>query len=109
MPRREERIGSGLVVLLLCVLGGTLVPVSAVPAEEPTIELNSPEVMRQLLEQQVGKRVRIKLLSGRDLEGKVVKIGTQALVLSELGGMEFFDATLRVDQVAAVLVKARMK
>ena len=32
-----------------------------------------------------------------------------AVVLSELGGMEFFDATLRLDQVAAVVVKSRTK
>lgn len=56
-----------------------------------------------------GKRVKIKLLSGQDLDGKVAKVGTQAVVLSELGGMEFFDATLRLDQIAAVVVKARTK
>ena len=78
-------------------------------AEEPTVELNSPEVVRQVLEQQVGKRVKVKLLSGQDLDGKVAKVGTQAVVLSELGGMEFFDATLRLDQVAAVVVKSRTK
>ncbi|MFZ1504944.1 MAG: hypothetical protein WAS50_17425, partial [Nitrospira sp.] len=71
--------------------------------------LNSPDVMRQLLEQQVGKRVKIKLLSGQDLDGKVAKVGTQAVLLSELSGMEFFDATLRLDQVAAVVVKVRTK
>jgi hypothetical protein len=31
------------------------------------------------------------------------------LVLSELSGMEFFDATIRLDQVAAVIVRARAK
>jgi len=56
-----------------------------------------------------GKRVKVKLLSGQDLDGKVAKVGTQAVVLSELGGMEFFDATLRLDQVAAVVVKSRTK
>lgn len=56
-----------------------------------------------------GKRVKIKLLSGQDLDGKVAKVGTQAVLLSELSGMEFFDATLRLDQVAAVVVKVRTK
>ena len=106
---RKERIELGWVVLLLCLLVGSLVTVPTVPAEEPTVELNSPEVVRQVLEQQVGKRVKVKLLSGQDLDGKVAKVGTQAVVLSELSGMEFFDATLRLDQVAAVVVKARTK
>ena len=109
MLRREERIGLGLAVLLLCLFGGSPDTVPTLLAEEPTVELNSPEVVRQVLEQQVGKRVKVKLLSGQDLDGKVAKVGTQAVVLSELGGMEFFDATLRLDQVAAVVVKSRTK
>lgn len=52
-----------------------------------------------------GKRVKVKLLSGQDLDGKVTKVGTQAVTLSELSGMEFFDATVRLDQVAAVIVR----
>ena len=109
MLRREERVGPGVVVLLICLLGGSLAIVPVVPAEETTVELNSLEVVRKVLEQQVGKRVKVKLLSGQDLDGKVAKVGTQAVVLSELGGMEFFDATLRLDQIAAVVVKARTK
>lgn len=109
MRHREARMGLRLVVLFLWLLGGSFVGVPSVPAEDSTIELNSPEVLRQLLEQQVGKRVKIKLLSGQDLDGKVAKVGTQAVLLSELSGMEFFDATLRLDQVAAVVVKVRTK
>ena len=51
--------------------------------------------------------MKIKLLSGQDLDGKVLKVGTQAVTLAELAGMDFFDATVRIDQVAAVIVKAR--
>ena len=109
MLRRENRIGLVPAVLCLCVLVGGTFPVHTLRAEEPTGDLNSPEVVRQVLEQQVGKRVKVKLLSGQDLDGKVAKVGTQAVMLSELSGMEFFDATLRLDQVAAVVVKARGK
>lgn len=109
MRHREGRTGLSLVVLVLWLLGGAFVGVPSVPAEDSTVELNSPDVLRQLLEQQVGKRVKIKLLSGQDLDGKVAKVWTQAVLLSELSGMEFFDATLRLDQVAAVVVKVRTK
>ncbi len=47
----------------------------------------------------------MKVVSGQDLDGKVVKVGSQVVVLSELSGMELFDATVRLDQVAAVIVR----
>ena len=105
MRHRHGRIGVGLAVVLLCILGGGNVTVPFAQSEEPTVELNSPDVLRQILEQQVGKRVKIKLLSGQDLDGKVAKVGTQAVGLTELSGMEFFYATVRLDQIAAVIVR----
>ena len=105
MVHRNGRIGLGLVVLLWCVLAGGTLAVPLTRAEEPTIEFNSPDVLRQILEQQVGKRVKVRFLSGQDVDGKVAKVGTQAVALTELSGMEFFDATIRLDQVAAVIVR----
>jgi len=78
-------------------------------AEEPAVELNSLDSVRQALEQQAGKRVKVKLVSGHDLDGKVAKVGAQAVVMTELASMEFYDATIRIDQIAAVIVKARSK
>ena len=34
----------------------------------------------------------------------MAKVGSQVVVFSELSGMEFFDATVRLDQVAAAQV-----
>ena len=109
MVHGNGRMGLGLVVVLLCVLAGGAVTVPLTLAEEPSVDLNSPDAVRQTLEQQQGKRVKVKLVSGQDLDGKVAKVGTQALVLTELSGMEFFDATVRLDQVAAVILRARSK
>jgi len=105
MVHGNGRMGLGLVVVLLCVLVGEAVTVPLTLAEEPSVDLNSPDAVRQTLEQQQGKRVKVKLVSGQDLDGKVAKVGTQALALTELSGMEFFDATVRLDQVAAVIVR----
>ncbi len=49
--------------------------------------------------------MKVKLLSGQDVDGKVANVGTQAFTLSELSGMELFDATIRLDQVAAVILR----
>lgn len=100
-----ERCGIGAVMLVLCLVGGGTAWVPSVLADEPTVDANSPDAVRQALEQQQGKRVKVKLVSGQDLDGKVAKVGSQVVVLSELSGMEFFDATVRLDQVAAVLVR----
>ena len=45
--------------------------------------------------------MKLKLVSGQELEGKVSKVGLHAVVMTELSGMEFFDATVRVDQGSA--------
>lgn len=99
----------GMMALLLCVLGGVDGAVSPVFADEPMVDLNSPEAIRHTLEQQTGKRAKLKLQSGQELEGKISKVGSNVVVVSELSGMEFFDATVRVDQVAAVIVRVRTK
>ena len=61
--------------------------------------------IQQALQGQSGKRVKVKLASGQDLEGQVEKVGANAVVLTQLSGMEFYDATVRLDQVAAVIVR----
>ena len=109
MKSQHGCVNVGLRVLLLCVLGGFVGTVSSVSADEPGIDLNSPEAIRHTLEQQTGKRVKLKLQSGQELEGKISKVGSTVVVVSELSGMEFFDATVRVDQVAAVIVRGRTK
>ncbi|MGC4098364.1 MAG: hypothetical protein QM706_14715 [Nitrospira sp.] len=83
---------------------------TTVMADEATsVDLNSPDVLKSALEQQAGKRVKLKLESGQDLEGKVAKVGSHAVRFAELTGMEFFDATVKLEDIAAVIVKVRTK
>ena len=68
---RAKLIPCGAVVLCLVLAFGG--PVGTVPlaiADEPQLDLNSPDVIKQMFDQQVGKRVKVKLKSGQDLEGK---------------------------------------
>lgn len=96
------------IVGLMCVLSLAGSP-ALVIAEESTVDLNSPDVMKSALEQHLGKRVKVKLESGQDIEGKVAKVGSHALSLTELTGMEFFEATVKLDDITAVIVKAHAK
>ena len=105
-----------MMAMLLCaaVVGASFlanVPggLSTANADEQGFDLNAPEVIKHALEQQVGKRVKVRLKGGQDLEGKVAKVGTHAVLLTELTGMEFFDATVKLEEVSAVIVKVRNK
>ncbi|SLM48723.1 conserved protein of unknown function [Nitrospira japonica] len=98
-----------VVVCLMLAFGGPMGTLPLATAEEPQLDLNSPDVIKQVLDQQVGKRVKVKLKSGQDIEGKVARVGSHAVHLTELSGMEFFDATVKVDDVTTVIVKVRTK
>jgi hypothetical protein len=78
-------------------------------AAEAVPNVDSPELIRQTLNQNLGKRVKIRLLSGQDLEGKLGKVGAYGIVLTELTGMEFFEATVRLEQIAGVIVRSAGK
>jgi hypothetical protein len=85
-------------------MAGGLVIMPRVLAQSP-LDLNASDALRSAIAPHVGQRLRLKLVSGQDLEGQVVSVGSSAVALTQLAGMEFFDATVRLDQVAAVIVR----
>lgn len=106
----NQRLMIVVLVLAMTVGLGLTGMVTTVRADEATtVDLNSPDVLKSALEQQVGKRVKLKLESGQDVEGKVAKVGSHAVQLAELTGMEFFDATVKLEDITAVIVKVRTK
>ena len=64
----------------------------------------SPSI-KSALEVRTGKPAKIKLVSGQDIEGRVQSVGAEVVIIAELTGMEFFSATVRIDQVAAVIYR----
>ena len=82
-------------------IGPTLVMAQDVP-----LEVNA-DAIKVNLERQMGKRVRLRLISGQDVEGTVVAVGTAGVHVGRLAGMDFFDALVRLDQIAAVVVRVR--
>jgi hypothetical protein len=87
------------------VTGGAGVSISDVLAQDKQASAENPGSIRQALELQMGKRAKLKLVSGQDVEGKVVNVGEKVVNVSELTGMEYFGATVRLDQVAAVIAR----
>lgn len=96
-------------LIVILVIAGLSAAAPQLFAEDIHFELGAPDAIRPALDQQVGKRVKLKLVSGQDIEGVVSKVGTQAVHLTQLSGMDFYDAVVRLDQVAAVIVKVRTK
>lgn len=92
-------------IAVTAAIAGSLFAAPQLRAQLSSADLSSADVIRAALEQQTGKRVRLKLVSGQDLEGQVSRIGTNGVLLTELAGMEFYDATIRTDQIAAVIAR----
>ena len=94
-------------LLLASLLGiALLLPPASARAQDVALEVNA-DAIKVNLERQVGKRVRLRLISGQDVEGTVA-VGTAGVHVGRLaGGMDFYDAVVRLDQIAAVIVRVR--
>ena len=101
-PRVSHLAGIGVIVMLL---GGAATVVVPALHAQAAVDLNSADSIRATLDANAKKRVRVKLVCGQDLEGQVAQVGSHAVLLTELAGMEFYDATVRLDQIAAVVVR----
>jgi hypothetical protein len=95
-----------IVALFVVAVAGAAALRPVMSAQDNQANLNAADVMRLTLNEQVGKRVRLKLASGQDLEGQVARVGSHGVALTALTGQEFFNATVSLAEVAAVIVRA---
>jgi hypothetical protein len=98
-------LGPMLVSILMA--GSLVVGPSPAVAAEVALELDSPSAMKTNLERTVGQRVKLRLMTGQELEGVVTKVGATAVHLASLSGMDFYDAVVRLDHVSAVIMRMR--
>lgn len=93
------------VLLALCC---TLVFSSTIRAEEPKYDLKSATItIKDVLTENIGKRVIVRLETGENLEGTVSKVGDSVVHLAKLAGKDFYDAVVRIDRISAVVFKVR--
>ncbi|MCZ7624923.1 MAG: hypothetical protein C3F12_07235 [Candidatus Methylomirabilota bacterium] len=95
-------------VAALFVLGAT-VPAFELRAEEAAFTLKAGATMREVLAEQTGKKVALRLQSGDEIEGTVTMVGNALLHLSRLSGREFYDAVVSIDRISAVRIRTRDK
>ena len=102
-----KALGLGVAAVLL---------VTAAPAagqqpsagQEKKMVFEEQDSMASVLRRLEGRPVRIRLAGGgEEIVGKLQKVGRELAHLSDLSGRDFFDAVVRVDQVAAVSVQVR--
>ncbi len=55
----------------------------------------------------IGKRVYVTVATGATFAGFVKSVGNHLLHLEKLGGKEFFDALIRIENITAVEAKFR--
>ena len=95
-----------VVVLSLLLAVAVLVAAGPLAAQDAALEVNA-DAVKVTLERQMGKRVRLRLVSGQDIEGTVKTVGTAGVHVERLIGQDFFDAVVRLDQIAAIIVRVR--
>ena len=56
-----------------------------------------------------GKSLAVVLNGGVTYTGKVKAVGTHAVILTELGGKEFFDAFIPLESIVALEERVRLR
>ena len=79
------------------------------PQAPPTreVKMNIHESMKDILTRYKGKQVRIHLKTAGELEGNLNEVGDEVLQLTELSGMEYYDAIVRIASISAVILRAK--
>jgi hypothetical protein len=96
---------TAVVLFALCC---TLVFSPTIRAEEPKYDLKSATItIKDVLTENTGKRVIVRLENGESLEGTVNKVGDSVVHIAKLSGKDFYDAVVRIDRISAVLFKVR--
>ncbi len=95
-----------LLAIVFMVSGSTILT-PTVYAEEAKFELKPGVKMWEVLAERTGKRTTLRMQSGEDIEGVVVRVGDGLVHVSKLAGKEYYDAMVNIDRISAVIVRVR--
>lgn len=101
--------GEKIRVIVFLVVMSVMVSLIATTAfsEENVFQFGKDSSLQTNLLQLKGKTIEIQLKGGGQLAGKLSEIGTQSILLKELRGKEYYDALIMIDDITAVIFKAR--
>ena len=100
--------GKGRVIALLIVISLMVFMIATTAfSEENVFKFSGDKSLQTNLMQFQGKTIEIQLENGGQLTGKLSEVGTQTILLKELRGKEYYDALIVIDDITAVIFKAR--
>jgi hypothetical protein len=71
--------------------------------------INPNDNIKTILEKEIDLPVKLRLKSGAEISGTVARVGNGVVQIAEIGGMEFYDAVVNIDDISAVLFKVRKR
>lgn len=96
------------IIKTLFVLSFLAVPLAAGAADKKDkYMVRATDNLRTILEQEIDLPVKLRLKSGAEIGGIVARVGTGVVQISEVSGMEVYDAVVVIDDISAVLFKVR--
>lgn len=90
----------------LALVCAFLLPFASIRAQGK-IEVHPKDTMHEILTQQAGKTVELRMRSGEKIAGKLETVGDKVVHLSQLQDADFYDAAIAIDAIAAVVVRVR--
>lgn len=93
-------------IMLMAGLAGSMPCASAV---EIKYELNPTATMRDVLLENVKKRVTLRLDSGEEVEGSVAKVGNTLVHISNLPENELFYVLVSIDRISTIKLMVRQR
>jgi hypothetical protein len=76
-------------------------------AEESRLAFKPSDNIATVLARQEGQKVELRLHSGEKIAGKLEKVGEKLAHISQLAGAELFEAAVALDDITAVIVRAK--
>ena len=74
---------------------------------ESNLDLQPNDTMEVVLQRQLNQPIELRMKSGEKIGGKLDKVSGKLAHLSQLTGADYFDAVVNVDDIAAVVVRAK--
>ena len=86
---------------------GLLIASQGITVAQEKPGFNPSLSLKDNLASNVGKRVSLMISAGESIEGIIEKVGDHFVLITKLSGKDFYDALVRIDEVKAVVFKAR--